>query len=234
MAVIQAHYPERSDKLFIVNAPFWFAATWRVISPWIDPRTREKISILGGGYKAELRSYIGAANLPEALGGDDPTPMGQSTIELDMRAYAQAVLDGKADGGTKSPAAPPPGAPATSQRAIAERAKYTPGTPMCVDANLLAATSAHGRSGEQNGLQNGVHQDRPMDDESDTDYESLSEVDEDDWEEAGHAHPALGLARGLVRGAAREVYPLRNADGSVNRAWPVEAKSGKVQLKCRI
>ena len=30
MATMAAHYPERSDKLFIVNAPRFFAAMWRV------------------------------------------------------------------------------------------------------------------------------------------------------------------------------------------------------------
>ena len=51
MAVISAHYPERSDKLFIVNAPWYFAGTWKLIQNLVDPRTREKISILGSDYQ---------------------------------------------------------------------------------------------------------------------------------------------------------------------------------------
>ena len=28
MKVISSHYPERSDKLFIVNAPYWYVAAF--------------------------------------------------------------------------------------------------------------------------------------------------------------------------------------------------------------
>lgn len=36
----QAHYPERADKVFIVNAPMFFSALWKIISPIMDPRTK--------------------------------------------------------------------------------------------------------------------------------------------------------------------------------------------------
>ena len=41
----QQHYPERSDKIFLLNAPVFFSTLWRLIKPIIDPRTTAKISI---------------------------------------------------------------------------------------------------------------------------------------------------------------------------------------------
>ena len=44
---MQQHYPERSEKLFIINTPKWFSNIWKMISPIVDPATRAKICILG-------------------------------------------------------------------------------------------------------------------------------------------------------------------------------------------
>jgi hypothetical protein len=38
----------------VINAPFLFSLVWSVVSPWINERTREKISIVGTNYKDEL------------------------------------------------------------------------------------------------------------------------------------------------------------------------------------
>mmetsp|Transcript_49755 Transcript_49755/g.63745 ORF Transcript_49755/g.63745 Transcript_49755/m.63745 type:complete len:594 (-) Transcript_49755:116-1897(-) len=92
MGVISEHYPERSDKLFIINAPFWFSATWRMVSPWIDPTTRNKISILGGGYSSALNEYIGAENVPEMFGGTDRRKLGESQEEDKLRDFVEEKI----------------------------------------------------------------------------------------------------------------------------------------------
>jgi hypothetical protein len=59
-------------KLFFVNAPFVFRAVWGLISPFVHPATKEKISICGGGSAllSELcRHNIPASAVPDFLGG---------------------------------------------------------------------------------------------------------------------------------------------------------------------
>lgn len=41
--VLQGYYPERLAKLYFLNAPFIFGAVWKVVSPFIDSRTRRKV-----------------------------------------------------------------------------------------------------------------------------------------------------------------------------------------------
>lgn len=65
----QDNYPEVLGKMFIVNAPLVFYGVWNMIKPWIDERTRNKISILGSSFKKELLEYIDEENLPDFLGG---------------------------------------------------------------------------------------------------------------------------------------------------------------------
>lgn len=67
--ISQNYYPERLGKLYIINAPWGFAAVWSVIKGWLDPVTVKKISILGGGYQKELLAQIPAENLPKDFGG---------------------------------------------------------------------------------------------------------------------------------------------------------------------
>jgi hypothetical protein len=43
LVFLQGYYPERLGTLFILNAPFIFGAVWKVVSPFIDSRTRKKV-----------------------------------------------------------------------------------------------------------------------------------------------------------------------------------------------
>lgn len=99
MKVMQAHYPERTDRLFIVNAPRWFTTFWRVISPMVDPNTKQKIRILGDNFHEELFKYVAPENVPGEFGGNDPTPLGQSPEERQMAEFAAAI---SADGSCSS------------------------------------------------------------------------------------------------------------------------------------
>jgi hypothetical protein len=37
-------------RMFIVNAPMLFSGVWAMIKPWLDQKTRDKITIIGGSY----------------------------------------------------------------------------------------------------------------------------------------------------------------------------------------
>lgn len=63
-------HPERQRRCFIVRAPRSFSMIWRVVSPTLEPRTREKFMIIGEGESLEpLFDELGAENVPKALGG---------------------------------------------------------------------------------------------------------------------------------------------------------------------
>ena len=42
-----------------------------MIKGWLDEKTRNKISILGGGYSKKLLEHVDADQLPEFLGGNN-------------------------------------------------------------------------------------------------------------------------------------------------------------------
>jgi hypothetical protein len=65
----QDNYPEILGKLFIVNAPAIFSVAWKTIKPFLDPNTRQKITILRGDYQKVLLEHVDAESLPAFLGG---------------------------------------------------------------------------------------------------------------------------------------------------------------------
>ena len=65
----QNYYPERLGRLYIINAPWGFAAVWSVVKGWIDPVTVQKIHILGSSYQKDLLEQVPAENLPKQFGG---------------------------------------------------------------------------------------------------------------------------------------------------------------------
>ncbi|EAR98487.2 CRAL/TRIO, amine-terminal domain protein (macronuclear) [Tetrahymena thermophila SB210] len=68
--VAQENYPEILGRMFIVNAPMLFSGVWAVIKPWIDEKTRNKITIIGSGFKEKLLEIIDIDNIPDFLGGN--------------------------------------------------------------------------------------------------------------------------------------------------------------------
>lgn len=41
--ILQDHYPERLGRAFVINVPFLLNAFYKMINPFIDPATREKV-----------------------------------------------------------------------------------------------------------------------------------------------------------------------------------------------
>jgi len=89
--ILQAHYPERSYRMFIINAPWWFQTAFSVVSPFIDPRTKKKISVLGKDYTKALLEEIPANHLPVCYGGTDVDDLGHSTAECLIAEHVKRV-----------------------------------------------------------------------------------------------------------------------------------------------
>jgi hypothetical protein len=58
-------------KMIIVNAPTFFTATWRLIRGWLDPRTANKIEVIGSrsAYEKRLLELVDRDQLPSDYGG---------------------------------------------------------------------------------------------------------------------------------------------------------------------
>ncbi|KAF0720248.1 Aste57867_435 [Aphanomyces stellatus] len=92
MGFVSAHYPERSAQIFIINVPSWFSMTWKVISPMIDPVTKEKIRICKGkAVKEELLKSIAESDLPSDYGGLS-VALGQSDQEVALAKHVDDII----------------------------------------------------------------------------------------------------------------------------------------------
>ncbi|CAM9171543.1 unnamed protein product [Ectocarpus sp. 6 AP-2014] len=112
-AIVQDHYVERSNRMFIVNAPSYFSLIWRVIRPMLNERTQAKIGIINTDAKkiaAALLECIAPENLPRQYGGTCPLDLGESEEELDLRTYVASIATAAA-AGPGSHAGPPPPPP---------------------------------------------------------------------------------------------------------------------------
>lgn len=70
-AVDSDHYPERLGRLIVINAPYMLAWSWKVIKGWLDPRTKNKIEILGPekNWLPRLLEEVDEEQIPEMYGG---------------------------------------------------------------------------------------------------------------------------------------------------------------------
>lgn len=110
--MMSSHYPGRSYKTLIINAPKWFHALYKLFKPLLREATREKIEILRSGKKQDLvlRSVLGSS-LPRELCDtgkethgrgtryflpverrEECSPGPNSEIEFDMRQLVLAQL----------------------------------------------------------------------------------------------------------------------------------------------
>lgn len=74
-------FPETMNKMYIVNGPRFFTATWKLIKGWLDPRTASKVEVVSSRDKWEekLREIVDVEELPSDYGGKGPNTI--ETIE---------------------------------------------------------------------------------------------------------------------------------------------------------
>ena len=96
--LIQDHYVERSQKIFVVNASYMFSWLWRMVQPMINENTRQKISILSSDM-TELANYVGKETLPEQYGGNPGSlELGQSEEERQLAMFVNKLNSAQGQG----------------------------------------------------------------------------------------------------------------------------------------
>ncbi|KAI0034607.1 CRAL-TRIO domain-containing protein [Vararia minispora EC-137] len=82
-----AHYPETLHRIAVVNAPGFFGTVWGWIKAWFDEGTRNKVHVLDSNPGPTLLTFIDAANLPKAYGGQlDFTYEDEPNLDAPARA----------------------------------------------------------------------------------------------------------------------------------------------------
>eukprot|EP00475_Leptophrys_vorax_P041463 TRINITY_DN781_c0_g1_i1.p1 TRINITY_DN781_c0_g1~~TRINITY_DN781_c0_g1_i1.p1 ORF type:complete len:328 (+),score=94.46 TRINITY_DN781_c0_g1_i1:63-986(+) len=84
----QNYYPASGHRLYLVNVPWLFKAVWKMISPFIAARGRDKIKIIYGSLEGKLGSSIDLARLPTYLGGKVDAETEQTEDEI---AYKKLI-----------------------------------------------------------------------------------------------------------------------------------------------
>lgn len=102
ISIANAHYPERSYVVFMVNVPSWYSFCWRLAKPLVNEKTQAKIKILSKReLLAGLLEHIDLSEIPiyyggqKSFGGDDPDNCRrQSPDEVGLYEYVHRLNDG--------------------------------------------------------------------------------------------------------------------------------------------
>ncbi|KAF8450036.1 CRAL/TRIO domain protein [Kalaharituber pfeilii] len=68
--ILQNHYPERLGRAINLSLPWYVWTFYKLIGPFIDPLTREKLVFPGKSVKDEITSFVPKAQLEKSAGGD--------------------------------------------------------------------------------------------------------------------------------------------------------------------
>lgn len=73
LSLLQECYPERLGKMLIIHAPRIFMTVWKIVCPFVDEKTRNKIVFVENRHlKSTLLEHIDESQLPEIFGGKMP------------------------------------------------------------------------------------------------------------------------------------------------------------------
>ena len=71
--MLQLHYPEVTAGIYIINTPTIFNMLWRVVKPWLHPKTQSYITLIGTSVAQQHAAFAAAGidihSLPHWAGG---------------------------------------------------------------------------------------------------------------------------------------------------------------------
>ncbi|XP_024988313.1 SEC14 cytosolic factor-like isoform X2 [Cynara cardunculus var. scolymus] len=68
---LQAYYPERLARLYVLNMPWFFVSVWKMVSRFLEKATLNKIVIVNNEeQRKEFVMEVGKEALPEEFGGN--------------------------------------------------------------------------------------------------------------------------------------------------------------------
>jgi hypothetical protein len=87
LEILQAHYCERLHRAYMCNTPAIFRIFWRMVQPFIDPSTKERIVFCNGpeGKAAVLEQQPDLSQLEECAFGK------LSSKDFDHNVYLQEI-----------------------------------------------------------------------------------------------------------------------------------------------
>jgi hypothetical protein len=88
---MDAHFPQRSHRTLLINAPKWFGAIYKLISPLLRESTKQKITILSKGKKQEeaLKGLLSECPITEGKSLEEIPP---SEMEVDLRSFVSFLV----------------------------------------------------------------------------------------------------------------------------------------------
>ncbi|KAF3384310.1 hypothetical protein F1880_002501 [Penicillium rolfsii] len=95
--ILQNHYPERLGRALVINVPFLIWGFFKLITPFIDPNTRQKLK-----FNEDMRKHVPASQLMKPVGGDLEFQYDHSTYwpalnelaELRRKSYYERWVQG--------------------------------------------------------------------------------------------------------------------------------------------
>jgi len=92
LSTMDAHFPQRSHRTFLINAPKWFGALYRLASPLLRASTKEKIQILSKGKEQDevLKHLLQDCPIPE---GEKYEKVPAGIMEEELRKFCLARLE---------------------------------------------------------------------------------------------------------------------------------------------
>ncbi|KAJ1552115.1 hypothetical protein HK405_012600, partial [Cladochytrium tenue] len=114
-------FPERLERIFLVNAPTVFSRVWQMVRRWLDKGVLDKVHILGSDFKDVLLKYIDPESLPEFLGGTCTcSHMPNGCVPITVHSYTDK-LGGGGDGDASDAASTASGRTGSSRAAASRR-----------------------------------------------------------------------------------------------------------------
>lgn len=97
--IMQNHYPERMKRTYMINPPRIFSILWTMISPFLDPVTKDKIFFIPDkNLDKTFSKFIELDVLESRFGGNDTRPFDSqkylsSPFDMDYYTFLETMDD---------------------------------------------------------------------------------------------------------------------------------------------